>query len=65
MSRTIDTLTADRNPHIYFNKTEVAGLCGTLKEMHKILDVMRWMAIPILAMNSVTLGIVLAILLQR
>ena len=58
MSRTIDTLTADRNP-------EVAGLCGTLKEMHKILDVMRWMAIAILAMNSVTLGIVLAILLQR
>ena len=57
MSGTIDTLTAARKP-------EAAGLCGTLKEIHIILDVMRWMAIAILAMNSVILGMVLAILLQ-
>ena len=57
MSRTIDTSTADRNP-------EAAGLCGTLKEIHKILDVMRWMAIANLAMSSVILGMVLARLFQ-
>ena len=57
MSGTIDRLTAAR-------KLETADLSGTFKEIHRILDVMRWMAIAILAMNAVTLGMVLSILLQ-
>ena len=57
MSGTSDTLTAARNP-------EAADLSGTFKDIHRILGVMRWMAIAILAMNSVTLGMVLSILLQ-
>ena len=57
MSGTIDTLTAAR-------KLEAADLSGTFKEIHRILDVMRWMAIAILAMTSVILGIVLVRLFQ-
>ena len=57
MSGTIDTMTAARKP-------EAADLCGTFKEIHRVLDVMRWMAIATLAIMSVNFGMVLAILLQ-
>lgn len=57
MSGTIDTLTAARKP-------EAADLSGTFKEIHRILGVMRWMAIANLAMTSAILGMVLAMLLQ-